>query len=35
MIRFVITQYRLSCRVGFTPAKAFRRALSAYCNGFK
>lgn len=34
MIRFVYDQYCLSCRVGFTPAKALKRAISAYINGF-
>jgi hypothetical protein len=33
MRRFLIDQYSLSRRVGFTPAKAFRRAVSALCKG--
>jgi hypothetical protein len=34
MIRFIRTQYRLSCRAGFTPRKAIKRAVTAYINGF-
>lgn len=33
-MRFIFNQYRLSCRIGFTPSKALRRAISAYRNGF-
>jgi hypothetical protein len=34
MIRFLINQYRLSCRVGFGRRKAIIRAISAYRKGF-
>jgi hypothetical protein len=34
VIRFLINQYRLSCRVGFGRSKAIARAISAYRNGF-
>lgn len=34
MIRFLIDQYHLSCRVGFTRPKALARAVSAYYRGF-
>lgn len=34
MIRFIATQYRLSKRAGFGRRKAFKRAISAYKNGF-
>jgi hypothetical protein len=34
VIRFLIDQYKISCRVGFTPAKAIKRAVSAYYRGF-
>jgi len=34
MIRFLLQQYRLSRRVGFTGPKAIRRALRAYHSGF-
>lgn len=33
-MRFIYNQYRISCRVGFTPAKALRRAICAYRYGF-
>jgi hypothetical protein len=34
VIRFLINQYRLSCRVGFGRRKSFLRALRAYRHGF-
>jgi len=34
VIRFLVNQYRLSRRVGFTGPKAIRRALRAYHYGF-
>ncbi len=34
MIRFLIQQYRLSRRVGFTGPKAIQRAVRAYRFGF-
>ena len=34
MIRFLVNQYRLSCRAGFGPRKAARRALRTYIFGF-
>lgn len=34
MLRFIVNQYRLSCRVGFGPRKAIKRAISAYTHGF-
>jgi hypothetical protein len=34
VLRFLINQYRLSCRAGFGPRKAIQRAVSAYKNGF-
>jgi hypothetical protein len=34
MIRFLINQYRLSRRVGFTGPKAARRAVRQYIFGF-
>ncbi|MEC5161889.1 hypothetical protein ACFDR9_001609 [Janthinobacterium sp. CG_23.3] len=34
MIRFLFTQYRLSCRAGFGRRKAIKRAISAYITGF-
>jgi hypothetical protein len=34
MLRFVLNQYRLSCRAGFGRSKAIKRAISAYKNGF-
>lgn len=34
MIRFILNQYRLSRRVGFTGPKAIQRAIRAYNHGF-
>lgn len=34
IIRFLISQYRLSCRIGFGPRKAIHRAIRAYLRGF-
>lgn len=34
MIRFLISQYRFGCRVGFGRRYALTRALNMYRNGF-
>jgi len=34
MIRFIVNQYRLSCRAGFGPRKAITRAVRTYVRGF-
>jgi hypothetical protein len=34
MLRFLITQYRLSCRAGFGRRKAIKRAVCVYVRGF-
>jgi len=34
VIRFILTQYRLSCRAGFGRRKAIKRAVRIYARGF-
>jgi hypothetical protein len=34
MIRFLVSQYRLSLRAGFGPRKAATRAVRTYVRGF-
>lgn len=34
MIRFIVSQYRYGCRVGFGRREAVSRALRIYINGF-
>lgn len=34
MLRFLLNQYRLSLRAGFTPRKAIARAFNIYTRGF-
>jgi hypothetical protein len=33
-IRFIMSQYRLSCRAGFGRRKSLRRAVNIYVSGF-
>jgi len=35
VIRFILTQYRLSCRAGFGRRRAIKRAVRAYRFGFQ
>lgn len=34
MLRFIVRQYRQSCRAGFGPRRSVTRALRAYVKGF-
>lgn len=34
MIRFLVSQYRLSCRAGFGRRKSISRAVRTYVRGF-
>jgi hypothetical protein len=34
VLRFIVNQYRLSCRSGFGRRKAFKRAIGAWTQGF-